>query len=235
MAGHDKTQLRYALVAAVLSIGLANAVLTGTAHAQEQQNEGGEGGGTAVGVSPLTGQPVNEWIKVCEQNEQAQREMCITSYELRDQRGGFLATVGARVFTSGDEEKRLLISVPPGMLLRPGFRVQIDEGEQLAGEYTLCIPQRCFGEIEADAEDLFEKMKAGNQILLLTITSRGQTVPFPVTLSGFTAAFDGTPTDVSELQANREKFREEMQKRAEEARQRMLNQNQGNTGDGSGG
>ena len=230
MAGKGKTELKQTLTAALVSIGLAAGGLTGLAHAQEQN----EGEGTAVGVSPLTGQPINEWIKVCEQNEQAQREMCITSFELRDQRGGFLATVGARVFTSGEQEKRLLISVPPGMLLRPGFRVQIDEGEQVAGHYTLCIPQRCFGEIEADAGDLFEKMKAGNQVILLTITSRGQTVPFPVTLTGFTAAFDGSPTDVSELQANRERFREEMQKRAEEARQRMLNQNQ-NANEGGGG
>lgn len=210
-------------LAVVAAMGVA---ISSTSSSIAQENE--QNTGPALTVSPLTGQPLNEWVKVCEKDAETQRDVCVTTFELRDQRGGFLATVGARRFVEGDPGDLLVISVPPGMLLQPGFRVRIDEEEPIAGVFTLCVPQRCFGQLSARETSLFDKMKAGTALMLFTIAQTRQTVPFPISLSGFTAAFDGEPTDISQLNENRDELRDTLRARAEAARQRLLQQKQQN-------
>ena len=43
----------------------------------------------------------------------------------------------------GEAQAAMLLMLPIGMLLRPGFRVIFDKGEPLDGKYDMCFPNAC--------------------------------------------------------------------------------------------
>ena len=57
---------------------------------------------------------------------------------------------------------------------------------------------------------------------IIGIGQNGKQIEFPVTLSGFTAAYDGAPIDPAQITQNRETLQQQLQRKAEEARQRLL-------------
>lgn len=196
-------------IAALAAAGMAAATLG--AHAQEQQQND---------------RPA--WVKVCNQDENNDnRELCLTSQELRAEDGRFLASVAIREI-EGDDSRSMIVMVPPGMLLKPGLRIQVDQNEQIPGEYAICFPNGCYAEVEAN-DEFVNSLKRGNQLAITTANQQGQGVNFPLTLAGFTAAYDGEPIDARQLEAQQQRLQSELQRRAEEARQKLLDQ-QGNAG-----
>lgn len=165
-------------------------------------------------------QSSSAWIKVCEKDPtDEKKEICVVTQELRGQGGNFLASAGVRTFDEG-KKSALIFGLPLGMLLQPGIRYQIDQGEQTSGQFGICLPTGCFAEIpiEPTAVDSFKK---GSELVLLAISGRGQTVPFRMSLVGFTKTFDGPPMDPKVLAATQRKLEEEIRKRAEERRKKL--------------
>jgi hypothetical protein len=72
-------------------------------------------------------------------------------------------------------------------------------------------------------------MKAGGKLTLLVATQQAQQVralPIPLTLAGFTKAYDGEGIDPAAAQAVREDLAKSLKAHAEEARQKLLEQQQ---------
>jgi hypothetical protein len=67
--------------------------------------------------------------------------------------------------------------------------------------------------------DFINSLKRGRQLTLMAINyDNGQTLSFPMTLTGFTAAYDGDPTDVNAAAAQLTSDRSQ----ADAARQRLI-------------
>lgn len=166
-------------------------------------------------------QPESAWIKVCEKEPTTDRDVCVVTQEIRNQDGAFLASAGVRMYADEDEKMTFILGLPLGMLLEPGIRVQVDEGEQISAKYGICFPTGCFAETEIDTAYV-DSLKKGNVLTVLAISGRGQTVPFRMSLLGFTKTFDGDPIDPEVLAETQKRLEAEIQRRAEEARRRLL-------------
>ncbi|MEZ5839524.1 MAG: invasion associated locus B family protein [Hyphomicrobiales bacterium] len=162
------------------------------------------------------------WLKVCGEDPKAKKEVCVVAQEIRAETGQFLASVAIREI-KGDAQKVLSVFVPTIMLLQPGLRVQIDDGKQVPGKYAICFPDRCYAEIPVD-DNFIAAMKKGTDLSITTLNQQARGVSFKLTLSGFTKSYDGAPMDTKELEAQQEKLQDELQKRAEDARKRLLEQ-----------
>lgn len=194
---------------------MAVAAFVGPAAAQENQ------------PAAPTANDASAWVKVCEKDPNDEtNEICIVTQELRDENGRFLASAGIRIGAK-DGKKALIFGLPLGMLLQPGIRYQIDQGEQTSGEYGICLPTGCFAELAIE-DAAVNALKKGNELILMAISGRGQTVPFRMSLIGFTKTFDGPPIDPKVLAETQKKLQEEIQRRAEAARKKLMEQQQGN-------
>ena len=89
-------------------------------------------------VTQAVGVPT-PWTKICSKDPQANKEICLITQEIRAETGQFLASVAVRE-VQDDPKKQFIIAVPPGMLLQPGMRVIIDQGQPAAARFAICFP-----------------------------------------------------------------------------------------------
>jgi invasion protein IalB len=181
---------------------------------------GGDAGGAPAAAAPAGGQAA--WVKLCNTDPATKKELCLVIQELRAETGQFIASATLRQIT-GDTKISFIAAVPPGMLIQPGLRAQVDQGKQYPVKYGICYPNACYGEMEVDA-DFIASMKTGKQIILTTLNQQAKGVSFPMTLAGFTKAFEGKGLDASAQQARADDLNKALQARAEQARQKLIEQ-----------
>jgi invasion protein IalB len=162
------------------------------------------------------------WTKICNTDPDAKKLICLTAQDLRAETGQFLASVAVREL-EGEPKKQFIIAVPPGMQLQPGMRVVIDKHDPLPARYSICFPNACYGDMDIDAK-FVDVMKKGQALTVQTINQVGRTVNFTLALKDFAKAYDGPPIDPKELENQRQRLQSELQKKAEQARQRLLEQ-----------
>ena len=138
-------------------------------------------GAQAQEVQPAEDSP---WVKVCNTDPNANKEICLITQELRTDTGQFLSSVAVREI-GGEARKTLLIAVPPGMLIQPGLRVQVDAGKQTEAKYGICFPNACYSELVID-DAFVTSLKRGNKLVLTTLNQQAKPVPFELSLAGFT-------------------------------------------------
>jgi invasion protein IalB len=162
------------------------------------------------------------WTKVCgkDQNQANAKEVCLIVKEARLETGQFIA--GAVLIEPEGEPKKILrVTLPLGMQLIQGTRLILDQGAPQQRPYLICFPNGCMSDYEADA-DMVGKMKKGQGLVVQAINSTGQPINLVLPLADFAKAYDGPPTDPKELEAQQKKLQDELQKKAEEARKKLL-------------
>ena len=183
---------------------------------------------SVTGASAQSEGDESPWIKVCNKDPKVNKQICLITQELRTNTGQFLASVALREI-EGESRKTLLIAVPPGMLIQPGLRVQVDAGKQAEGKYGICFPNACYSEMVVD-DAFIGTLKAGGKLILTTLNQQAKPIPMELTLAGFTKVYTGDPTDVAELQRKQEELQNELQRRADEARQKLIDAQKGSDG-----
>ena len=168
--------------------------------------------------------PNLKWVKVCNTDPNTDKELCLVIQELRAETGQFIASAAVRQFT-GESDISFVAAVPPGMLLQPGLRVQIDGGTQHELPFEICFPNACYGELKVDQE-FVDAMKAGGQLTISTLNQGEKIVTFPLTLIGFTKIYDGKGLDPAGAQARQSELNRALQARAAEARKRLIERQQ---------
>ena len=104
------------------------------AAAQDTSQQGGQTDQPAPAAQP-------EWIKICSENPKDKTKVCVVTRERRAVTGQLLAAVSLREVK---DKKILVTAVPPGMLLRPGLQIQIDNRKPTNATYSICFPNLCF-------------------------------------------------------------------------------------------
>jgi invasion protein IalB len=236
--GNFRSELkgRAVMAAATFAVSLALAVPALAQSAQPTppakpaapapaQADGGQQPAAAGGPPPATapgGQPA--WVKLCNTDPASKKVLCLTLQELRAETGQFIASATLRQI-SGDDKISFIAAVPPGMLIQPGLRVQVDSGKQYPVKYGICYPNACYGELEVDA-DFVAALKKGKQLVLTTLNQQAKGVAFPMTLTGFGKAYDSKGLDAAGQAQRQEELNKALQARAEEARKKLIQQQQ---------
>jgi invasion protein IalB len=180
----------------------------------------------AGAASQQAAQSGPQWIKLCSPDPSTKKNLCLVQHEIVADTGQFIASATFRS-VQDDPKMLFILGVPPGMMLQPGLRVQVDEGKQSELKYTICFPNTCFADMEANP-DFLKSVRAGKQLVIIAVNQAAQTVSFPLTLAGFSKAYDSagvdpnTPTGQAALDA----LSASLKAHADEARQRLISQQQ---------
>lgn len=162
-----------------------------------------------------------KWTKICQTNEQTKKEACVVTQNLHAETGQMLAAV--TVIEEKDAQKLFRVAVPLGMLIEPGLRIVIDQSQPIEAKYAICVPDGCFADLQINDEFL-ANLKKGKALIVQTINHVGRTVNITFPLTDFNKSYEGPAVDPKEIQAQRQKLQEGLNKQAEDARKRLLEQ-----------
>src|SRR5579871_1290309 len=167
------------------------------------------------------------WTKFCLKGPEANaKQICFTGKDGRIESGQQI--VSAVVIEPEGEPKKLLrVTVPLGMKLVDGTRIMVDtDANAQTGPYVICFGNGCMADYEA-TPDLLDRLKKGQNLIIQAINANNQPLTLPLPLGDFAKAFDGPPTDPKVFEEQQRKLQEELQKRADEARKKLEQQNGG--------
>lgn len=170
---------------------------------------------------PITLLPTQtEWTKVCGKDQVANKEICYTTRDFSAQAEQPPVLALAIYDVKGDDTRIVRLLMPVGLMLRPGFRFNVDSGEAQAGTFEICFPNGCFAEARVKGATIAE-LKKGTHMNVSVRNQVNNEITFAVPLAGFAKSFDGPPIDPKVLEEQQKKLQEELQKRAEEERKRL--------------
>ena len=191
--------------------------------AQPQQNAGP----TVVQVKAEPSQP--EWTKVCGTDQNTKTEICYTTRDFVSDQGQPVLALAVYDVKGQQPQKVVRFVMPLGLLLQPGLRFTVDQGQAVAGRYVMCLPNGCFAEAQVK-DDFIASLKKGANLNVSVQNQMGREITFAVPAAGFGKSFDGPPIDPKVLEEQQKKLQEELQKKSEEMRQKMLNSGAGAPG-----
>ena len=166
----------------------------------------------------------SQWTKFCPKGQDGSaKQVCITGKDGRIESGQ--PVIAAVIIEPEGEAKKILrVTLPLGMQLVHGTRVIVDSNPPLQSPYVICLQNGCMSDYEVTPE-LLANLKKGQNLVVQAINSNGAplTLPLPLTETGggFAKAYDGPPTDPKKLEEDNRKLQEELQKRANDARQKL--------------
>lgn len=141
----------------------------------------------AAAAAPAAGVNQN-WLKVCDPLPDGQQACIMRQVVLAN--GQFIGSFLLR--DDPGQESRLLAvaAVPLGVLLPFGLTWQIDGAKPIRVPYMLCDPTSCATQLVIN-EQYVNSLKKGSTLKLTAKNRQNQDLTIEITLSGFTAAYDG--------------------------------------------
>jgi invasion protein IalB len=178
-------------------------------------------GPTVVQVKPEPSQP--DWTKVCGKDPASNVEVCYTTRDFVSDQGQPVLALAVYDAKGGPQgpQKIVRFLMPLGLMLQPGIRFAVDQGQPTPGRYAICFPNGCFAEAGGLKDDFINLMKKGTNMNVSVQNQVAREVTFAVPLAGFGKAFDGPAIDPKELEAQQKKLQEELEKRSDELRKRL--------------
>jgi invasion protein IalB len=188
------------------------------AEAQQAPPQGqAQGGGDQVQLI------FSPWTKFCLKGQEANaKQVCFTGKDARIE-SGMPVVAAVLIEPEGEPKKILRVTLPLGMQLIHGTRVIIDQNQPLTAPYVICFTNGCMADYET-TPDMITKMKSGQGLVVQAINSTGQPISLVLPLTDFAKAYDGPPTDPKVFEEQQKKLQEELQRRADEARKKLEQQ-----------
>ena len=119
-----------------------------------------------------------------------------------------------------DEPSRVLrVTVPLGVQLQPGSRLEIDEGPAVERPYAICFQIGCISEYSVDAE-MMGQLKKGQTLAIGATNSLGKPIGLAMPLTDLAKADEGPASDPKVFDERRKKLEDEIRMR-EEARKKL--------------
>lgn len=214
--------------AALAGVVACASVTSAFAQGKERKRKGGE---KAPAGAPAPQQPQGpvkielqpsqaNWTKVCGKDQGSGREVCYTTRDF-GQGPEQPPVMALAVYDVKGEEKRIMrLLLPVALLLRPGFRFSIDDGQATGGSFAICFPNGCFAEAEVNGTTL-ASLKKGTTLFVGVRNQAGGEVTFSMGLSGFGKAFDGPPVDPKILAEQQKAIQKQLEENARKRREQM--------------
>jgi invasion protein IalB len=160
------------------------------------------------------------WTKFCLKSQEAKaKEVCFTGKDGRVEPG--MSVVAAVVIRpAGDEKIILRVTLPLGVQNQLGTKVVLDRDQPMKAPYIVCLANGCLADYDSNTE-LIGRLKNSQRMVVKGINGQGQEVSLSLPLDDFAKAYDGPPTDPKLFEARKKQLQEDLQKRAEDARQKL--------------
>ena len=194
--------------------------------AQQQQQQAAPQQQQAGGDQPQL--IFSPWVKLCNKDpDPNSKRVCVTVKDGRVESGLLVVSV-AIIEMDGEQRKLMRMSLPYGVALQHGTRMIVDQGQPATAPFVTCLPPvvppgGCIADYDANA-DIIGRMKKGQMLTVQAIHMNGQAMSPQLDLRDFAKAYDGPPTDPKVFEEQQKKLQDELQKRADEARKRLENQ-----------
>ncbi len=143
---------------------------------------------TPAGAAPADAAPAMPWLKFCGDLPDG-KQLCLVR-QLVYAQNQLIARFILR--NNPDEPSPLMVmaSMPLGVTLPYGLRMQIDNGRELVLPYIACDSQMC--NVRSTVNESFvTSLKRGAILKLKAKNARGTDVTIEIDLKGFTAVYDG--------------------------------------------
>ena len=165
------------------------------------------------------GAPTNgQWFKACA--DQGENKICNVQ-NIRTADTGQLLTAVSLIEVEGKNKQRIFqVSVPSGRMVQPGILMQVDGNKPTRVPYGLCLPDRCIAEV-ALTDTIISSLKRGGKLKLTSMNFQRKENPIEMTLSGFTAAYDGEGVKQDELAKRQQALAEELKKKQADFQAKM--------------
>lgn len=174
--------------------------------------------------------PPPPWQKVCNIDPKTKAETCVVNQELRAETGQSIATLTIQpAATAGKYGVGAVL--PVGFVLPPGVTLVVDGQKKGTAQFVICLPSSnrqpsvCLAQGEF-GEDFITALKKGNKLALVVVTPQNKQIPIEMSLAGFSKTFDGPGIDRAAAEAQRQQLSDALQKSAEEARKKLIEQQQ---------
>jgi len=158
------------------------------------------------------------WFKAC--TKQADVDMCNVQYRVVASTGQIIGSVNLMQLSGKVNQKVVQITVPLGRLVPAGIQLQIDNNQPRKLDYKYCMPDTCIAEAPL-TDDLVNALKKGQQITATSVNFQNQPNPMPMTLAGFTAAFDGPALQQSDLEEKNQQVQDFVKRNTENFSKRL--------------
>jgi invasion protein IalB len=186
---------------------------------------------TAPAAPSAPAPATSEWQKVCTTDQASGNEVCGITNQLRAETGLPIASVTVQ-WAPATGQFGASVFVPITVILPPGVALTVDGEKKATAPYMICLPQSqrqtagCIARTEVK-EDFITAMKKGNELALVVMNAAlNKPVPIKISLAGFSKVFDGPGLDPAAAEARSQQLSEALQKSAEEARQKLIEQQQ---------
>lgn len=194
--------------------------------AQSAAPAAGQAGAAAPMVVQVKSEPSQaDWTKMCGKSDQnAPTEICFTTRDFVSDKGQpviAVAVYDVKNGPAGQPNKMVRFLMPLGLMLRPGIRFAMDQGQANAGQYSMCLPNGCFAEGPVKDDFIAAMKKGGTLNITAQNPATGSEVTFAVPAEGFGKAFDGPAMDPKVVEEQQKKMQAELEKRSEEMRKKL--------------
>jgi len=184
----------------------------------------------AGGAAPATGpvkldlQPMQSpWTKICGPDAGNNKQVCYTTRDF-GQAPDQPPTLAFAIYQMQGEENRIArFLLPVALMLKPGFRLFIDKGEPIAGQFAICFPNGCFAETTLNGATIATLKKA--QTATVQVRNQGNVeVNFTLPMKDFAAAFDGPPVDPKVIEERNQELQKQLEEKARVQREQLEKQ-----------
>ena len=222
------TFLTRRLGAVTLACGLAMA--SGHAWAQADQKPAAPAPAAPPAAAAQTGpvkldlQPMQSpWTKICGTDQGNNKQVCYTTRDF-GQSPDQAPTLAVAIYQMQGEENRIArFLLPVALMIHPGFRLIIDKGEPIPGEFAICFPNGCFAETKLDSAKIASLKKA--QTATVQVRNQGNVeVSFTLPMKDFAAAFDGPAADPKVIQQQNQELQKQLEEKARLQREQLEKQ-----------
>lgn len=164
-----------------------------------------------------------DWMKVCGKDQANNKEVCYTTRDFGQGADQPPVMALAIYDVKGDEKRMLRLLLPVALMLKPGFRFTVDQGQPQSGAFAICFPNGCFAESELGGP-LITSMKKGTTLNVFVKNQVGNEVTFTLPMAGFGKAFDGAAVDPKVLEEQQKQAQRQLEERAKQERAKLEQQ-----------
>jgi invasion protein IalB len=163
------------------------------------------------------------WAKFCGKGQDPNaKQVCFTGKDARTE-AGVPVVAAALIEPDGEPKKIFRITLPSPLQLQYGTRLIIDQQQPLSAPFFTCFSNGCMADYDGNP-DVIARIKKGQSLTIQAINLAGNAISFPLPLTDFAKANEGPPTDPKVFEEQQKKLQDELQKRAEDARKKLEQQ-----------
>ena len=163
------------------------------------------------------------WTKVCQKDPSGAKEFCrvIRAFgQASDQPPTLVIAVDQ---LTGEDKRVIRVQLPEGLMLRPGFRMQMEKGDPVDGKFSICASGSCFADTELSAAG-FGLFKKSASVSIIVRNQAYAEVTFNVPMREFAAAMDGPAVDPKVIEEQNQALAKKLEQEAQKQREQIEKQ-----------